>query len=64
MRSDEVREVVQELERLNTVDFSSCLKGERLETGVASVIDYSVYLKLQLRYEEHMPRKYPLLIQP
>ncbi|XP_072017064.1 RUN domain-containing protein 3B-like isoform X1 [Amphiura filiformis] len=48
MRSDECKEMVQELEKLNTVDFSSCLKGERLETGVASVIDYTLYLKQQL----------------
>ena len=49
MKSDEGMQIAQELERLNTVDFSCCLKGESLETGVAGVIDYAVYLKQLLR---------------
>ncbi|XP_033624201.1 RUN domain-containing protein 3B-like [Asterias rubens] len=49
MRSAEARVVGKELEKLNTIDFSSCLKGEKLETGVAHVIDYASYLQILLR---------------
>ncbi|XP_038078649.1 RUN domain-containing protein 3B-like [Patiria miniata] len=52
MRSEEAQLVAAELEKLNTIDFSSCLRGEKLETGVAHVIDYSSYLQILLRNEE------------
>ncbi len=49
MRSAEAKVVAKDLEKLNTTDFSSCLKGEKLETGVAHVIDYACYLQILLR---------------
>ncbi|XP_077997011.1 RUN domain-containing protein 3B-like [Glandiceps talaboti] len=32
---------------LNAIDFSFCLKGEDLESGIPSVIDYTPYLRFQ-----------------
>ncbi|XP_022105566.1 RUN domain-containing protein 3B-like isoform X2 [Acanthaster planci] len=55
MRAEEAQVVARELEKLNTIDFSSCLKGEKLETGVAHVIDYASYLQILLRDKETSP---------
>ncbi|XP_071477153.1 RUN domain-containing protein 3B-like isoform X1 [Diadema antillarum] len=52
MRSEEAPVLVKTLLNLDCIDFSCCVKGEKLETGVASVIDYTPYLRFQISDEE------------
>ncbi|XP_785586.3 RUN domain-containing protein 3B [Strongylocentrotus purpuratus] len=53
LRSEEALILVQSLQILNSLDFSCCVKEEKLETGVASVIDYAQFLKFQLSDDDH-----------
>lgn len=52
LRSREAQVLVESLETIHSLDFSCCVKGEKLETGVASVIDYAQYLRFQMSDEE------------
>nr|XP_054751340.1 RUN domain-containing protein 3B-like [Lytechinus pictus] len=53
VRSEEAQILVQSLQSLHSLDFSCCVKGEKLEIGVASVIDYAQFLKTQLSDDDN-----------